>query len=62
MGYLKIISEEEYLMSDFEWPTVCWVGDENQGLVRYSPNNGYSVYNAKNSILELKDGGFYVKE
>jgi hypothetical protein len=62
MGYLNIIDEQEYLTSDYDWPTIHWIGSEESGFIRYSAPYGYKVLNNKDSILETIDGAFYIKK
>lgn len=62
MSFLNKVTEEHYLINDYDWPTIFWIEDGNSGFIRFSAPEGHTVYNLKNSVIEFEDGAFYVKD
>ena len=59
MGYLKTITEEEYTSSTFEYPTICYIGEDN--IVRWTAPVGYQILDMSDEMYRCSDGDFLVK-
>lgn len=60
MGYLKIITEDEYLKNQFKYPTICYIKDAN--IVRFAAPDGYTTLEFEDGIFQCSDGDFLLKE
>jgi hypothetical protein len=58
MGYLRNITEEDYGSSTIEYPTICYIGEDN--IVRWTPPIGYQILDASEEMFRCSDGDFLV--
>lgn len=59
MGYLIEMTEQEYLSSVIEYPTIVYM--EANDLVRWTAPSGYNILDSQDSIFLCSDGDFLVK-
>lgn len=62
MNELRIVSEYEYEDLEHTYPTIFWIGDKNNGFIRYSPPVSYTFLGANDGIFRCEDGDFLLKE
>ena len=58
--YLKIISEEEYLSNTFEYPTICYIKEND--MLRFPITTGYQTIDMADGMWQAADGDFLIKE
>lgn len=58
--YLKIITEQEYLNETFEYPTICYVKENN--MLRFPAPAGYQNLDMADGMWQAADGDILIKE
>jgi hypothetical protein len=58
--YLKIITEQEYLNETFEYPTICYVKENN--MLRFPAHAGYQNLDMADGMWQAADGDILIKE
>lgn len=60
MQKLISITAREYLNNEYEYPTVCYIVDED--IIRYTPPVGYQILDMSDNMYKCSDGDFYLRK
>ena len=60
MNYLTIKTEQEYLNGTFEYPTICYVKENN--MLRFPAHAGYQNLDMADGMWQAADGDILIKE
>lgn len=58
--YLRVNTEKEYLESDISSPTIVYI--EESDITRFSPPDGYEIFDSNTELFRSKNGDFYLKK